>query len=356
MTRLNLALQRLHTQRLAGHKFDQPEEVVAWLGAVQAQDYAAAQWAVAQRTTGLTAADLDQAFAAGTILRTHLLRPTWHFVTPQDIRWLLDLTGPRVNAANAYQYRRLELDRAVFKRSHAALIKALRDSQQLARAELKNVLQQAGIILDDLRFVHLMMRAELDGVVCSGARQGKQFTYALLDERVPPAPPRKRDEALGEQRYFTSRGPATVQDFVWWSGLTMTDARNGLEMNKARLRQEIIADQTYWSDPATLPAKDLAQTAYLLPNYDEYVVGYTDRSAVFDASHVDKLDSRGNILFSHLIVIHGQVVGTWKRTLKKQAVTIELQPFMPLSKADTRAVLKTAQQYGVFLELSPVLA
>ena len=356
---MNIAHQRLLNQHIALQTFQKPDDVVRWLGAVQAQDYAAAKWAVAQRTKGIVDSAVDQAFNKGEILRTHVMRPTWHFVAPEDIRWLLALTAPRVYAANAYQYRRLELDKATFKHSNAALTKALRDSQQLTRAELASVLQQAGIDASDLlRMTYLILSAELDGVICSGARRGKQFTYALLDERVPAAKTLSRAEALAEltRRYFTGHGPASAEDFVWWSGMTRADVRSGIEMVKPQLGREVVNGQTYWFAASMTTAKVSPQAAYLLSNYDEYIVGYTDRSAIFDSSHVDKLDARSNPLFQHTMVINGQVAGTWKRTLKKDAVIIELNPFAPLTKSEKQTVSAAAEKYGKFLELPVALS
>src|SRR5688572_10872776 len=233
MSLFAIPTQRLHNQHISQVGFRQPAEVVGWLGAVQAQDYAAAKWALALRAPGLTDADVDRALADGSILRTHVLRPTWHFVLPDDIRWMLALTAPRINALSAYYYRQMGLDDATFARSNDVLAKALQGGQQRTREELAAVLHQAGIYNGELlAFTYLMIRAELDGVVCSGARRGKQFTYALLDERAPQARQLTRDEALAElaRRYFSGHGPATLADFVWWSGLTVTDARSGLEM------------------------------------------------------------------------------------------------------------------------------
>ena len=355
MTNLDIAHQRLHNQLITRRTFEKPGDVVEWLGAVQAQDYAAAKWAVGLRLQGTTDDDIEQAFTRGAILRTHLMRPTWHFVSPADIRWMLALTAPRVNAVNAYYYRKLALDDAVFMHSNAVLAKALQGGKQFTRPELASVLQQAGIATDDLqRFTHIMMRAELDGIVCSGARRGKQFTYALLDERAPQARTLDRDEALAQfaRRYFTSHGPATLQDFVWWSGLTVADARASLELVTPQLMHEVVDGQTYWFSMSTPPAKDLSPTAYLLPNYDEYIVGYTDRSAVFDASHTNKLDPRGNVLFNHTIVMDGRVVGTWKRTIKKDAVIITPSLLTPLNDAETRAFAAAANRYGAFLDIS----
>src|SRR5712691_7225652 len=284
MTNLDIAQQRLHNQLITRPMFEKPEDVVRWLGAVQSQDYAAAKWALGLRMQGVTDNAIEQAFADGAIIRTHVMRPTWHFVAPADIRWLLALTAPRINALNAYYYRKLELDDALFRHSNTVLANALQGGKQLTRSELASVLQQAGIAADNLlRSTYIIMRAELDGIICSGARRGKQFTYALLDERVPPTRNLDRDEALAEfaRRYFTSHGPAALQDFVWWSGLSVADARAGLAMVTSQLIHEVVGGQTYWFSTSTAPAHDLSRTIYLLPNFDEYTVGYTDRSAVF---------------------------------------------------------------------------
>jgi DNA glycosylase AlkZ-like len=354
MTNLDIAHQRLHNQRISETSFEKAGDVVRWLGAVQAQDYGAAKWALGLRLQDVSDNDIEQAFAAGAILRTHVMRPTWHFVSPADIRWMLALTAARINATNAYYYRKLELNDAIFACSNAALAKALQGDKQLTRPELVSVLQQAGITADDgLRFTLIVMRAELDGIICSGARRGKQFTYALLDERVPQVRTLDYHEALAEfvLRYVTSHGPATLQDFVWWSGLTTAEARVGLEMVKSQLMHEIVDGQTYWFATSAPPAprtNDLAHTAYLLPNFDEYTVGYTDRNALFDMSHAKKFDSRNNIL-SNVMVLDGQIIGTWTRTVKKDAVMITPNLFIPLNEAETRAFAASANRYGAFL-------
>lgn len=223
MTLSDLLPQRLYNQHLAGSQLEKPEDVVRRLGAVQAQDYPAAKWSVAERTRRISDIQLDRAFAGGTILRTHMMRPTWHFVTAADIRWMLKLTGPRVNTAIGSYYRKMKLDDAVFERSHAAIAAALRGGKHLTRAELSSALRHAGVTSakdDRMRLSFIMLRAELDGLVCSGPRVGKQFTYALLEDRVPRAAVLDREEARAElaRRYFMSHGPATLKDFRWWSG------------------------------------------------------------------------------------------------------------------------------------------
>jgi hypothetical protein len=358
MTHLDIIGHRLHNQCISASPFRKPSEVVTWLGAVQAQDYAGAKWALGLRLQHATDANIEQAMTDGSILRTHVLRPTWHFVVPEDIRWLLALTAPRVHATNAYYYRMLELDKAIFTRSNTALAKALRDGQQLTRAELASILRQADIAIDGLRLVHLIIAAELDGIICSGARRGKQFTYALLDDRVPLTKTLERDEALAElaRRYFISHGPATEDDFMWWSGLTKADVRSGLEMVKQQMAHEVIDRRTYWFAASEPPAQIGLKDAALLPNYDEYIVGYTDRSAIFDSSHSDKLDARANPLFQNTIVVNGRIAGTWKRILKKQAVVIETNLFTQLTEAENRSVSLAVRKYGEFLELPVALA
>jgi hypothetical protein len=354
MTNQDIAHRRLHNQLITQQTFAKPCAVVQWLGAVQAQDYAAAKWAVGLRLQGATDNALEQAFTSGDILRTHVMRPTWHFVSPADIRWLLTLTAPHVKVMSAYYCRQLALDNAILMRSNDVLAKALQDGKQLTRPELVSVLQQAGIASDNLlRFTYIIMNAELDGIICSGARRGKQFTYALLDERVPQTRTFNRDEALAElaRRYFTSHGPTTLQDFVWWSGLPVADAKAGLSMVKSQLLYEIVDEQTYWFSPSHPQEIDVAQRAYLLPNFDEYTVGYSDRSAVFDGTHKDKLDARTNSLLGYIMVLDDQVVGIWKRTIKKQEVAITLNPFAPLNEDEIRAFMVAANRYGAFLGL-----
>jgi hypothetical protein len=352
MKKWDIARIRIYNQLIAQQTFEKPADIVQWLGAVQAQDYVAAKWALGLRLPNTGDEEIEQAFTDGAFLRTHLMRPTWHFVSPVDIRWLLELTAPRVNAVNAYYYRKVELDDTLFRKCNDVLTKVLQGGKQLTRPELAAALQRAGIVTDDaLRLTCIMMHAELDGVVCNGAMRGKQFTYALLDEVVPQAGSFDRDKALAELagRYFTSHGPATLQDFSWWSGLTMTDARAGLEMVRSRFVCEEIDGESYWFSPSVSFTDDLPPMAYLLPNYDEYTVAYKDRDAIFDENHAKDLKNRENLLFNHVIVINGQVVGTWKRTLKKEAVVIAPNFFVSPGEAENRVFVAAANRYGAFL-------
>jgi hypothetical protein len=354
---LDIIGYRLHNQLLSQTEGTRPEEIVTWLGAVQSQDYAGAKWALAQRSKdGASDRAIEQAFNEGKILRTHVMRPTWHFVTPTDIRWMLDLTAPRIKTAMAQMDRQLGLDISILKKSNAALRKALQGNQRLTRSELAPILEKAGISVDGYRMGQLMGHAELDQVICSGGRKGKQFTYALLDDRAPQAKSLERGEALAEltKRYFRSHGPATLQDFVWWSGLTINDARKGIESVKSQLACETIDDKNYWFAKVP-PAGKPSAAAHLLPNYDEYMVGYADRTSIFDGVHTSKLDSRGNILFQYTIMMGGRVAGTWKRTIKKNEVIIKLSPFMTVTNDQNQALIAAVQEYGKFLELPVVL-
>lgn len=360
LTSAEITQRRLHNQGLLDPRFSRPEEAVRALGAVQAQDYAGAKWALGLRLRDVSEAQVEQAFAAGLILRTHVLRPTWHFVTPGDIRWLLALTAPRVHTANASYYRKSELDQAIFTRSHKALTKALRDGQQLTRDELRVVLQRAGINTEgDFRMNYLMMRAELDGIICSGPRRGKQFTYALLEERVPPTKAWERAEALSEltRRYFATRGPATLQDFAWWSGLTMADVKQGVAQIESELAQEEIDGKKYWCGAgSSSPAPAAQPVAHLLPNYDEYFIGFKDRSAIMQLLRAYAPDELQRALGAHIVVIDGQVVGGWKRTLKRFEVVVELNLLTSQTPTENRALIDAVNQYGLFREQGVSLA
>jgi hypothetical protein len=344
---------RLRNQRLSDAPFATAPDVVSWFGAIQAQEYAQTKWALAIRMQSPSDAVIEQAFADGAILRTHVLRPTWHFVAPADIRWMLALTGPRVQARLAPYNRHFELDASVYRRSRNAIARALRGGAQLTRQELKAVLNRTGVQADGVqRLAFLVMQAELDAVICSGARRDDQFTYALLDERVPVTRPLLRDEALAKlaRRYVSSHGPAQLRDLVWWSGLTTADARAGLEMAGAEIAQDLVNGKTYYF-PSSMSSLARTTRAYLLPLYDEYLIAYRDRSDALDASRWKRITSRDP--FSAPIVLDGKVVGGWKRKLKEGSVVITLTLFAPLARTGVRAITQAAGDYASFLGLTP---
>ena len=326
--------------------------MVRALGAVQAQDYGGAKWALSQRTTGSTDAQIERELDSGAIVRTHVLRPTWHFVVAGDLRWMLALTAPRVSQAMSYYNRQLELTPAVFLRSNAAIERALRGGKALTRLELRTALERAGLkIPTSQRLGHLMLQAELDALICSGPRRGKQFTYALIDERVPAAAPLERDESLLElaRRYFATRGPATVHDFAWWSGLTIADVRRAIDIAGATLEQQSRGGKAYWMlrDRPALPRA--RRTVHLLPNYDEYFIGFRDRSAIGQRIGSTKSVTGGNALIAHVIAVDGQLVGGWKRTMEKRSVVLEANVVVPLKREERTALAAEVHRFGDFI-------
>ena len=351
MNNSDIVFYRLKNQRLSCSEFNRPVEILHRLGAMQAQDFNSAKWALALRLRDTTNTLLEAAYNEGKILRTHLMRPTWHFVAPDDIRWLLQLTASRVNIACGSNYRKLELDQAVFSRCNKVLTRALQGSQYLTRARLKTVINQAGVEADDpIRLAHILLRAELDGVICSGPRLGNQFSYALLEERVAEAKILHREEALAKltRRYFTSHGPATLQDFRWWSGLTMADAKNGLASTERQLTKILVAGEQYWTSKNVTPARQPLTSAHLLPAFDEYLVAYKNRKALLNESKSLRVDSG---MLGPTIIIDGKIAGMWKHTNDGKSITISLKPFSSLNKAENLSVFKMLDRYATFLGL-----
>ena len=347
----DIARRRLEHQHLVSPALRTAAEVVRALGAVQAQDYPSAKWAIAQRSVGLTDNDVERAYASGEILRTHVLRPTWHFVLPEDVRWMLALTASRIAAAMAYQNRALGLDAIVFRRSNGALERALRDNKSLTRAELTVVLREAGVEASTGQHVgQLLMQAELDAVIISGPRRGNQLTYVLFDERVLASSPRERDEALHDlaRRYYATRGPATLQDFAWWSGLTVAEAKRAIEACGSLLSRETHDGREHWYAASSGARSRTRRLAHLLPNYDECFVGLKDRSAFGVRLTEARRNARVDALMGHVIFVDGQIVGAWQRTLGKNP-TVALRLFVPLTRAEEKLVERAAARLGEFL-------
>jgi hypothetical protein len=250
-------------------------------------------------------------------------------------------------------YRKLGLDGAFFRRSNTALRKALQGGNQLTRDELAALLHKSGLATEGgIRVGYILMQAELEGILCSGPRRGKQFTYALLEERVSNSRSLDRDEALAELacRYFVSRGPATIHDFAKWSGLTLADARAGLEAASTQLQCEVVDEHTYWNSAAGRSEQEISLGAYLLPNYDEYVSSYKDHSAAVDKENSARLRALGNVL-TNIVVVDGRIAGTWKHSLKKGAVLIEVNVFSGPTAAANQAIAAAVHRYGGFLGL-----
>lgn len=348
LTLRDLALLRMRNQRLIATRCKSPEEVVGWLGAVQAQDYYGAKWAVALRMTKPSDAAVEQAFAEGKILRTHVLRPTWHFVLPADIRAMLALTAPRIRASMRYYDRQLGIDEAELEKSQSVICAALR-GRPATRTELARSLSEAGIEAKGQRLGHLLSHAELAALICSGPRRGKQFTYALLDARAPKTKPRAREEALAELslRFYTGHGPALPQDFAWWSGLTLTDAKTGIASVRDKLSQLEIDGRTYWHAGSAQPPVLKAPVVHFLPNYDEHLIAYKERSAALDRERAASIGARDNVLFNHLVTLDGRVIGGWRRLPSKSEIEITL--ITRLNAAEKKALRAAQAQLTSYL-------
>lgn len=353
--------RRLANQALDQSSFKKPEEAVAWMTAMQGQEWAMVTWALALRVPGLAMAAVEAAFDAGRILRTHLLRPTWHLVAPADIRWLLNLTKPRVHQANAYMYRKLELDAALLKRCHGLLGKALAGGPK-TRVQLAEALEKGKVKAEGLRMGYILMHAELEALIASGPRAGKQFTYALLDDRAPKARALPREEALARLggRYFASRGPATAQDLAYWSGLTSTESKKAFHLaaESGPFAQETW-DGKAWLFPRVVPsgkAPAPKSATFLLPDYDEYGMSYKDRSAAAGpmvpslGKSTRRSISMGQAgpITDHMAVVDGKVAGTWRRAVKGKEVLVETDSFATLGAAKEKAVKQAAERYRAF--------
>ncbi|WP_157253991.1 winged helix DNA-binding domain-containing protein [Nonomuraea typhae] len=352
---LELAHRRARAVGLGGGPpvpFGGAAEVVGWFGAVQAQDYQPAKWAVAQRLgPGVTDVGLDRAFDDGVILRTHVLRPTWHFVAPADLRWLLELTAPRVHVLNGYAYRRGELGVPLLRRTTDLIADAVAGANHLTRAEIAALLARHGIVAEGFRLGYILIYAELERVICSGPLRGKRHTYALLDERVPRAASLERDAALAElvRRFFTSHGPATAKDLAWWSSLTLADIATGLSLVGDALESTDVRGVTYWSAPRDAPAPAGSPSVRLLQAYDEYIVGYRQSRHLLDLGGLMAAAPDGLALPNGVIVVDTQVAGRWRRTVRADAVVLEATLYRPFGAAETAALHDAADELGVFL-------
>jgi hypothetical protein len=357
MTPFDITRWRLRAQHLAATRLDTPADVVRWLGAVQAQDYPGALWAVGLRMHAATSETIEEALARGTIVRTWPMRGTLHFVAPEDVRWMLNLLAPRILAGNA---RRLAgqfgIDEHVLATSREALTRALEGGRRLARPAVYRVLEAVQVSAAGQRGLHIVWWLAQEGLVCLGPRQGKQPAFVLLDEWVPTSRVLEREEALAElaRRYFTGHGPATVQDFAWWSGLAVAEAREGLELGRGALDSDQVDGATYWLAPGLTPAPVVPPASHLLPAYDEFTVGYRERSAAVEEPDKAR-PGLGSLLLGPTLLIDDRIAGTWKRTLQKDRVTITAQPFRALDQAQSQALETAADRYGRFVGLPAVL-
>jgi Winged helix DNA-binding domain len=347
----DIAHQRLINQQIAAPSHKKPCDLVAALGAIQAQDFLGALWAIGLRLPQATEAEIKQAIADRAIIRTWPMRGTLHFVAAADVRWMLELLAPRIIAGSAGRYRQLELDTAVFLRGEKVFIKALQGGVALTRDQMYELLERSRISSAGQRGIHILSRLAQEGLICFGAHAGKQPTFVLLDEWAPGARKLAPGEALAELalRYFTSRGPAMLQDFAWWAGLKVADAKAALEMVSSRLTQETIGGSAYWMSPDKRVAPDLSAQVNLLPSFDEFLLAYKDRSASLDPRDAPKIVPGKGGMYLPTIVTKGRVEGTWRRMFKKNMVVINTNFFTSPKTRKTRAFADEAERYSRFL-------
>jgi hypothetical protein len=349
ITNDTIASERLRRQLLVHARLRRPADVVARFGAMQAQVYEAATWALALRLRdNVVAEDIERAFADGQIVRTHIMRPTWHFVAPSDIRWIQGLTSPGVRRRMVPYNRQLELDARTLMRALRVIERALRDRRFLTRRELGDRLRRAGLPMTPMRLAHVAMHAELEQVICSGPRRAKEFTYALLAERAPHAMGLPRDEALGTlaTRFFGSHGPATVRDFAWWSGLAAADATRAIEIIRARRLD--VNGRAYWTAGPAPRRTTREPLVHLLPVFDEYLVAYRDRLAVPHGP--SPVASRPRFArLEHWIVIAGQVAGTWHRVAGARGIHVDVTPCRKLTRDERGAISDAFRRYETFV-------
>lgn len=343
---------RLQNQQLLNPLFCQPKELVSWLGAMQAQNYPMVKWAVGMRLKSATIQTVEKALRDGEILRTHVMRPTWHLVAAEDIRWMLKLSAQRVIAANESYAKGhdLEISEELYTKSHNLLEKILCGKKSLTRQEIAEHFNRSGILADTNRMTRFMARAEQVGIVCSGEDKGGKCTYALLEERVPPVSEITKDEALARlaRSYFRSHAPAVLQDFIWWSGLPVSEAKQAIYLIESELTAEQWNGQTWYIHEACRTRGKVSGSLHLLPSYDEYLLGYKDRTDVLPKEHYSKAFTN-NGLFYPIVLCNGQVVGNWDRAVKKKGIDLSHSCFMPDVGVDEELLNLAKQKYVKFL-------
>lgn len=338
---------RLQNQGLQTDANRSISEVVEHLGALQAQDYAMMKWAIGCRAKGSTEKQVEEALNRGDLLRTHVLRPTWHVVSPKNIHWMLELSAQRIRNKMKTRDRQLGLSESIVNRSKTIMVKALQDGIHRTKDEIEALWMQASIPTTEYRYAHLLMHAELDGLVCSGTSNGERRTYALMEERVPSNPHLSKEEALYllGTLYFQSRWPATLQDFAWWSGLPMGDVRKVVELLQSEFQLETIGTQQFLLSKGTVQPLISAESAHLIPAFDEYIIAYTDRSSTLLPAQFQKVVSN-NGFFRPAMLRNGKVIGTWKPQSKSGKIMVETSPFEPLD-VESPAYINSASQWYI---------
>lgn len=356
---VNITVERLHNQFLVGPSGTSPADVVRRLGVVQAQEYHPSRWGIGLRVPGSVDADIEAAYADKSIVRIFFMRGTIHTLPGEDVRWIRPLIAarPRRMFISTMKYNKVHLTEADFLKANDALVRALEGGRQLIRAEMKDVLMRVGIETSNLGYLLLMQRAQVEGLMCYGLNRGKQQTFTLLEEWIPPAPVLDREAGLAEfaRRFFSGHGPATVHDFTNWAGIPVGDARIGLEAVRREFEEAVIDGKSYFFLPVSHRPAPESPLAYLLPEYDEIFIGYKDRSAFTTPEDAARWAARIDRIFSPLM-IDGRLAGLWRRELVGQTIVFYIESYAPLNDAQTEAVHRSARRYADFLGLEPVFA
>jgi hypothetical protein len=352
----DIAHLRLVNQQIRKPQFKTGNEVVSWLGAVQAQDYNMSKWAVGVRLPGSTDKTVESAINSGEIIRTHVLRPTWHLVSAADIHWMLELSAPQIKSLARSRDKELGLTEAAFSKSNSIIEKALRDGQHFTREEMVKLLAVTGFVNENNRVSHLLMRAEIEGIIASGSIKNGKQTYALLPDRIPKTKTLKRDEAAAKlaRRYFTSHGPATLKDFIWWSGLPVKECRKAIEDIKTGFVSETFGNETYWFAASVIAPKIEKNHVVVLPAFDEFIISYKSRTASLPfENHIRAVLING--IFLPVIVHNGKVIGIWKRSVKNDKVFLETEYFGSPDELIKDKMTAAFTSYAHFFGKNPVI-
>jgi hypothetical protein len=348
---------RLSSLQLRDHPAGRPDTVagmVEWFGAMQAQDMASGLWSLGARLPGCTVGDVNAALERRAAIRTWPMRGTVHLVPPADARWMLDLMGVRALAGAAKRRATIGLDDRIAERAVEVLGAVLAGGKRMTRAQCMAALADAGVPVVGQQGYHLLWYASQKGVTCIAPNLGKEQSFALLTDWAPTPNRPDREEALSiiALRYFRSHGPATRADLARWTGLPMTDVKAGIAVAGEQLTTVRVAGTEMFMDAALAdaapePSDDWAA----LPGFDEFMLGYKDRSMMVDAAHMDAIVPGGNGVFQATIVRAGRVVGTWKRTLGTKVVTVSVTPLAPLKPAERRKAEAALEPYAKFVGL-----
>ncbi|MDP2722277.1 MAG: winged helix DNA-binding domain-containing protein [Bacteroidales bacterium] len=356
MTNHQLTHLRLLNQCISITNIKTPEDVVRWMGCMQAQDLSMAKWAVGLRMQKSTIQTVDEALNKGDILRTHILRPTWHLVASTDISWILEITAPRIKASLNSRHKQLGFTSAMLDLSYRILIEILSGNRHLTREDISLHFNNAGLSTDENRLSHLLLCAELEKIICSGSSINNKPTYALFDERIPQQTAYTKETALKNLaiRYFQSHGPATLPDFNWWSGLSAKEAREAFEMVRSGFESITLGPDTYLYSNPHQKFLAMQHNLFLLPAFDEYLISYKNRAAMLTSAPEKVVSNNG--IFRPMIVLDGEVIGIWKRQTKKDTISIETQLFKAIDKQANSLIAEAANRYGNFYSKKVVIS